>query len=1058
MAAVVLFLFGFAFSALAAGPEPVKSFDLPASSASDALKTLAAQAERELIFQPSVVQGISTPALKGEFTVREALAKLLAETDLEAVFDDESGAIAIVRRISTSGDPRVTRTEDGELALDAYTVEATKIDGAINRGLLQAGENAPLYHDVVTRTEIERMGVSSLEELFRYLPQTSSLSTVLQGASSNNNTSGGLATSYSTVGLRGFSSAQTVVLVNGRTMPRTGLGDGGGADLSRIPLAAIERVEILPSSGSAIYGAGALGGAINIILRKEYAGRDLTAYVGTSTEGGATEYRFTYLEGMRFNEGRTSLTTTLSYHHRDALRLEDRDYLDKALERYGPDSTATNAQGQLYFEQYILPAYAGAPGTILIGSPAGSPDLGIPGAPGVRFATVPAGTSPEASFLLTPDDFTATAGVANLEPRLGRSVIYTPIDVVSLNAILEHEFVPEKLDGYAELTLGRNERDYTYVQGLNISLDANDPLNPFRNEVTPGFVGRPITLFLDTPDLPDAASHHVYDSARLVAGLKGKFSEKWEWSVDGTLDYMEGTVDSDAPTSNLTELTKLSPFGTPGPQADPATRRAVYPIFADHDMFPISEQTAIDYFQNVRHSINRSVQKEGNARLLGELFDLPAGPVRASLVGKYQAWNFTQGQTYLNADGYSLLINGVPAANEPSSSEASRDIAYGAVELSVPIFGEGWSPVPFIQSWDILASLSREEDSSEGVNSDEEPFVNDQSANSNVIATKIQFTPDIAVRGSYSEGFYPPNWTDVSLPISEFMLPGFFPDPARGNTLQFTPMMTIRQGGNPELEPETAESWNAGLIFTPRFLPDFSLNLDFWRIEKSNAVVFTSFVDIIANPEAFGFLITREEPTADEAAMGWLGRITAVDARAFNASITRTEGADIRLRYLHHAGEVGEFAFNVNATFTNNFDLLATPTAPMVDQAGGGGPVRWRGNAALTWQRNRWSATLTTRYVGRRDGPTTQPSPSYPGAYPIDGDYIPSFIRADVQVSYEQPYATGSKNWFQGTKWTLGVLNVTNEEPTFLTNGSGFYDQADDPRQRFVYVQIKKSL
>src|SRR5262249_37599814 len=144
------------------------------------------------------------------------------------------------------------------------------------------------------------------------------------------------------------------------------------------------------------------------------------------------------------------------------------------------------------------------------------------------------------------------------------------------------------------------------------------------------------------------------------------------------------------------------------------------------------------------------------------------------------------------------------------------------------------------------------------------PFENKQGASSGVLAGRLQLTQDIAFRGSYSEGFYPPDWSAVGLPISTQMLPGFFADPARGNTLQFltppigsAPIMTILQGGNPGLKPETADSKNVGLILTPRFAPGFSMNVDFWRIEKVDAIVFSSFVDIIANPAAYGFLITR---------------------------------------------------------------------------------------------------------------------------------------------------------------------------------------------------------
>lgn len=1063
-----VFLLGLVLPAAAADGAK-KTYDLPADEAVAAFKRFSQQSGRELIYPASAVEGVRTQAVRGDFTATEALHQMLEGTDLFAVEDQASGAFAI-NRAASPNDQRVAqeetsdhpeqqvRIEDGKIVMASVEVTGQRIDGLNNRGLLQGGADAPVYQDIISRQDIERLGISSLEELLRYLPQTSSASTPMQVPEGNTFTSGGLTPSYSTVGLRGFDSAQTVVLVNGRALPRTGLFDNSGADLSRIPLAAIDRIEILPSSASAIFGAGALGGAINIILRKEYTGRDLTTYLGTSTEGGATEYRFTYLQGDSFNAGRTRLTLTLSYHHRDGLRANQRDYLDEALRRYGPNSTAANAQGQTYFEQYILPAFAAAPGTILVGTGSSQSDLGIPGSPGVRYAAIPAGTTPAQATQLTPADFTATAGTANLAPRYGRTILYEPLTSYSLNAVLEHEFIPKKLSGYSEFTVGKNRRDYTMPQGLSITLDANDPANPFRTGVTPGFVGRPINIYLDTPDLPDSHIKFDYDSVRLVAGLKGNVNERWEWSFDGTLDYTDNTVDSDDPLSNLTELLKPSPYSDPGPAAPVAQRRAIYEVLADHSKYPVSSDVVANYFHNTRHSYNRGLQKEVNARVMGQVFNLPAGPLRTSLAAKYQNWTFDSGQYLYGSDGYSQLINNAPLDTTPSGSTASRSINYGVVELSIPVFGKAWRPVPFVEGLELQGSVSREDDRTRGVNDAGHPFLNLQSANSSVAAAKLQFTPDIAVRFSYSEGFYPPNWADVSMPTNTFTLPGFFPDPKRGNTMQFTPMMTIMQGGNPDLEPETATSKNVGLIFTPRFLPHFTLNVDGWRIEKTNAIVFQSFVDIIANPDAFGFLITREAPTAADTAQGWLGRITAVDARAFNASITRTEGVDVRANYIQDLDQLGRLGFTAMATFTNYFDLLATPTAPVVNTAGGSGPIRWRGNLSVSWQRNRWSATVTGRYVGHRSTPTTDPSPSYPGAYPIDGGRLPAFLRTDLQVSYEQPYAPDSKNWFQGTKWTLGVLNVANTKPTFVTNGTGFYNAVDDPRQRFVYVQIKKSL
>jgi hypothetical protein len=409
---------------------------------------------------------------------------------------------------------------------------------------------------------------------------------------------------------------------------------------------------------------------------------------------------------------------------------------------------------------------------------------------------------------------------------------------------------------------------------------------------------------------------------------------------------------------------------------------------------------------------------------------------------------------------YSQLINGAPVVDTPTSTPVRRKVLQGAIELSIPIISREWRPVP-VESFEIQASYSRENNTSSSVEAGV-PFENRQGASSGVIAARLQLTQDIAFRASYSEGFYPPDWSAVGLPITTQMLPGFFPDPARGNTLQFftpgAPIMTILQGGNPGLQPETADSENFGLMFTPRFAPGFSMNVDFWRIEKVDAIVFSSFVDIIANPAAYGFLITRTEPTAQDIAQGWLGFITQVDARAFNAAVTRTEGADVKIRYSLETARAGSFEATVGGSFVNNFQLLATPNSPQINTAGGSGPIRRRAHSFVTWNYDNWSTTVTGRYTGSRSTGTTAPSSSFPGAFPLDGPRLPDSMQWDLQLTRELPYdATAS--WLSGTRFTLGVLNVLNEEPAFVSSaGAGFYNGAQDPRQRVVYFQVRKSF
>lgn len=1053
------------------------AFDVPAGDARPALRQFAAQAKSEIVFPVDLVGGLKTNAVKGELTPREAIDTMLAGTGLVAALDQKTGAIA-VRRADSPNAPRAAQTdsdrptsqskvEDGRLVLDKVAVTGRRIDGLNNKGLLQGGVDTPLYHDVVTRQDIERSGVTSLEELFRLIPQTSSPRTSFQTNDNTTGVSGGLSTRFSTMGLRGFDSGQTVILINGRALPRTGTGGAGGADLSRVPLAAIERVEIMPYAGSAIYGAGAIGGAINIILRKGHSGQELTVYVGTSTDGGAGEYRATLLDGRTFADGKGRITTTLSFQHRDPLRAGQRDYLARAAAKYTPDNkTRVDGSGRTPFETFILPAFVGAPATIVVGNAptAAVSDLGIPGSPGVRWATVPVGTTVAGSLALTPDSFTRTAGQSaptGQAPRNGRNVLYEPIAAFNANAQVEYDMLKEdRLGAYGEFTYGFTSKDYSFPQSTVINLSATDPLNPFRTNVTPGFVGRPVSIHLHTPDIEEPSTAWEYESARAVLGLKGKLSERFEWSVDGAIDYAHNTVDSNNPPNNMLGLSSLATGIAGSAPAD--VRRAIYPVLADHNQFPISDATGRNYFYSGRYSFTRSVQKEGNARVTGDLWELPAGPLRASALAKYQAWNHTIGQSFSNSAAYAQLIHGGPFPTNPSATESSRNIWQGAVELSLPIISEKWRPIP-VEGFELQGSASQERQTTMRPGR----LDNKQTGDSSVIAAKLQLTKDIAFRISYSDAFSPPNWGDVLEPPSSFFFPfGILPDPLRGNTVQ-GPGFNVLGGGNPSLKPEQAKSENLGVILTPRFLPNLTLNVDYWQIEKTDAVLSVGWPTAISNPPLYGFLATRAPAIPSEQALGWAGVITQFDQRPINASRTKTEGMDLRVRYEFETASIGTFNFNANASFTNNFMLKITPTAPEINTAGGSGPVRWRGNGSVTWTRRPWSVTLGARYVGHFSTGTTTPSPSFPGAIAYDGGRIPAYMHYDLQATYEVKTRGGERgwrSWVAGTKWTIGANNVLNEKPDFMTglgtfgSGQSFYNVYDDPRQRFVYLSINKSL
>lgn len=1062
--------------------EAKKSFDIPAGAALPALKLFAAQSGEQLLYSAEAVQDVTTNAIKGTFTPREALDRMTSGTKLMVVADRKNGALSLVRvpgpnaprAAQTDSDrPEKAKVEDGKLVLDKYEVSGRKIDGILNKSLIPTEENAALYHEVISRAEIERLGATSFEELMRYIPQTNTGANGFQTPPDNVQFSGGTVANISRVGLRGFAMAQTLILINGRVQPRSGTSIQGGADLSRIPIAAIERVEILPLSGSALYGGGAVGGAINVVLRKEFSAKELTTYIGTSWDGGATEYRVSYLDG-RVSEvfGRkTNLTVLLDYSHRDPLYQHQRKFLDKVLEKYGPTTTIVNPTTKVSaFETFTLNAFAGSRATILVGnSPtAAVNDLGIPGAPGVRFAMIPTGTAAAGSTALTPSSFTATAGQFTPGERFARQSIYQPQDNYSANLQLEHA-LNNRLTLYAEAGAIVFRSKYSFPQSLAVSLSATDPLNPFRTNVTPGFVGRPVQVFFDAADIPDPSVLEQRETLRGLLGVRGGFFDKWEWSLDGAYDYnhtftgSNNTVNLLPSLLSLAGLTGTDPVtGQPRTPAPVDVRRAVYPLFADHAQFPVPASDTDKYWYSLRNSGSVTRNFIGIGRVTGPVYELPAGSINVAALGEYTDFDQVSGQSFDDPDALHQLLSGFPFRPTPAAIPSARQTVAGAMEVVLPLFNDKWRPrfIP-LESMELNLGGREEEFRSEFISTTGIFSADRKRGRSYVAATKVKITQDLAVRYSYSTGVYPPGWSDFGgrNVILNFQA---VPDPKRGNTSQPAGTYNVATGGNPALRSESSTSRNLGLIFTPRFLPGLSLNVDYWKIAKKDGIAFISVPALLAREEDYPGRIQRAALTPADAALGYTGGlITFADMTRINLARIETEGVDVQLRYERPTDSMGTFSFSANSTFTNNFLSQATPVSPIIDTAGVTGPRRWRGRAAITWSRDPWEITFSSRYTAHYSTTTTTPTSAIPSAIPYDGESIPSVLRYDAQVSYRfKPDTTRRdwRRWLSATKFTLGCQNLLNREPALVSNGTSFYNVEDDPRQRFIYLSIKKSL
>lgn len=194
----------------------------------------------------------------------------------------------------------------------------------------------PAPIEVITREDIRRTGATTINELIKSIPV---IDTFDQGELASNSPGG---SGTSRVALRGLGSTQTLVLVNGRRMPVNPLSDTTGAghafDINQIPVSAIERVEILKDGGSAIYGADAVAGVINFILRKDFRGYEVKASYGESSRGDGAEKQFGFTAGWGdISRDRYNVLAAIDVFRRDPIFRKDRDISSTSdYRRFGP--------------------------------------------------------------------------------------------------------------------------------------------------------------------------------------------------------------------------------------------------------------------------------------------------------------------------------------------------------------------------------------------------------------------------------------------------------------------------------------------------------------------------------------------------------------------------------------------------------------------------------------------------------------------------------------------------------------------------------------------------
>ncbi|MEO8153058.1 MAG: TonB-dependent receptor [Rhizobacter sp.] len=873
---------------------------------------------------------------------------------------------------------------------------------------------------IISRTDIERSGVTNTEQLLQSISALSSM-----GATNNATGAGSSTYGLSSISLRGLGDDRTLVLVNGRRVAAFAGGNGSAANVNAIPLAAIERVEILKDGASGVYGSDAVAGVVNFILTKDFHGFELAGSTGAPTRSGGGKSNkasitagFGDLETNRFN-----VTASLGVERETSLFAKDRDFAKTGNVPPYLLASATgqgNIQGAFnrgHYDNSTTPP-TWVPGTTVAGF--GNTTYGNPLAATDSCATVNMFRNPNLTSTGNPYCVFDSNAFVGLTPKreltnLSLNGAFKISDSMQLfgdalysKSVVTQIFQPSPL-----------RRDFVQTdsafgdQGVDQALLIG-PANPHYALAKSYLISRGYSSLFAGGDPDLAVTSRVFDFGprtsedtstqhRLVAGLRGTAAQQdYEVALSTNESKLEGTV----PDGFFSQVAFVKTINNPA---------------ADYDPWSLNQSAAFKaalaangakYTGGTLSAKFKSTIADG--KLSGELAQLPAGPLLYAAGFQFRREAYvTSPSPALESGDIAGLGGGVPPVD--------RDRTVTAV------FAE--SIIPVVKSLEASVALRRDR-------------YNDAGSSSNYKATlRWQPIKEVMLRGSVGTGFRAPTlidlWQPQTLGSSEQ-----FNDPVTGAQDIQANSLT---GGNPNLKPERSKQNSIGLVISPS--RDFTASIDLFNVRIKDIIASPSAQEVAsrnaAGDPAYAGMVTRD-PSTNE--------IISLIQTLNNTGDAKVRGLDIEAAY-RQSFEAGRLDLNLAGTYMIMFDqttpggVVSHKVGTMIDSNGdpvlgadsGGVVLRWKHLLSATWTQGGWAFTYAQNYYQR-----------YVDGLDLNGDYheVPSQATYDANIAY-----TGIKN----LKIGLGVKNLFDKDPPIYIPASnqfqaGYDISQYDPRGRFVYL------
>ncbi|GGK14809.1 TonB-dependent receptor plug domain-containing protein [Luteimonas terricola] len=984
-------------------------------------------------------------------------------------------------------EPAQPQAEATAKDLDAVVVVGSRLASSRTEG--------PSPVVVMDEEKIEATGAISGDELLQAIPQVGDMMFSNTDTASNLNAARG---DVGSINLRNLGTGNTLLMVNGRRMvPHPGtqtesLVPRQTANMNAIPLFGTRRIETLLGGASALYGSDAVAGVVNVILDTHYQGFQVQAQYGGSEDVDLRQGNINFKWGQWFNDGRTRATLVGGWTHRTDLPADARDYTANMDRR--PLMEGTEFEGVTAFDDRISSSAWGAfqtvgnaavrgPGGALITNGSGQFHIDPVGHHGCTAAL------DDGVCINSGAQSTASDRPLRFSPNHQR-LIMGELDRMNAFGTLEHD-LDDNFVAFGELAFYKARyhgmREQAAPLGAaSILVSKDNYYNPFGAMYLPDGSLNPNRLAgIDAPEEgldvrlasyrpTDTSRPYTVDdeSYRFLTGVRGMVGG-FDW--EGALLYSSATTtDTQYGSISNTLFSEALSWSTPdaynpflggnrddwGAPADPARNQAAI----DHFTVPVVRDSKATLFQLDTRFIRE------------DLFQVPAGHVGVAFGGEWRRETLNDDRdpsfdgtlTYTNPMT-GAITSDVLGASPSGDNSGDREVGSLYAEFAIPL----------VRALDLQVAGRYEHYSDFG----------------GVAKPKVSLAWDIVdgmmFRANWSQSFLAPNilqmyseGTTVSNTRTDYYVceadirKGTIDGVHRCGRSYST--MAIRSG-NRDLQPETAETWSAGFVFQPRFLPEstrMTFTTDYFEIQQEDVIGILGeathlALDYLLRMEgSFNPAVVRLEPDEERIALfegtglDPVGRVDYVDDLYINRLPRTTRGIDFGVDWRMATDTAGTFSASLNATrliqmtqdsTDDEMRIIAAQEAGLIDDnfdirnagnlLGVNGKPQWRATFSGTWRKDGWG--LGT-FVNHIDGFEST------GAVSNLGNYYPVPSWTTTNVWAERRFS-GTDGFLDGLRVRLTVRNIGDRQPPLMPTALGF-SSLHNALGRGYYLTVTKSF